>query len=216
MSPEVESLLRVVDECVQRAPRDGQGRLTGVTPTARTAIAAALQTLSMKDFAGFDGTGAASSGWRELEVFRRDEARACLFFVPPGVALPLHDHPGMTVFLRTLAGRLELRSWDWVPAAGPGLAREISVAETTADDPACVLLPDFGNLHAIAARGASEPAVFLDLFVPYYDDVERPCTCFREAEVVTWRGERLARLEAAPELDPDAVADRGELPLLPA
>jgi hypothetical protein len=37
-----------------------------------------------------------------------------VFSLPQGAAIPLHDHPGMTVFSRLLYGRLHVRSFDFV------------------------------------------------------------------------------------------------------
>lgn len=37
-----------------------------------------------------------------------------IFQLPPGARMPLHDHPGMTVFSRLLYGTLHVRAYDWV------------------------------------------------------------------------------------------------------
>jgi hypothetical protein len=42
---------------------------------------------------------------RELELV--------IFFFPPGASLPLHDHPGMTVYSKVLYGSLALLAYDW-------------------------------------------------------------------------------------------------------
>lgn len=166
-------------------------------------MSAALSTLTREDLPTLDSLGPATSeGWREVQVFGGGGVHASLFLVPAGASLPLHDHPRMTVFLRVVAGRLRIRSLDWVTDAGPGLVREIANLEVPSEAPPCILFPEHGNLHAIESAHDGE-SIFLDLFAPYYDDTLRPCTCYRETATLSWRGETLICLEAAPDLDPD-------------
>lgn len=134
--------------------------------------------------------------WIEDELAAAPGFHASLFLVPAGAVLPLHDHPGMTVLLRVLAGRLAVRSLDWVErdAAGGGLAHLAAEREVTAVDAPLALYPDSANLHELRAL---EDTAFLDLFSPYYDDETRPCTYYREADP-GGRGERI-RLQVTSE-----------------
>ncbi len=123
-----------------------------------------------------------SEPWEELEVASEPAFHVSLFLVPGGGVLPLHDHPEMTVLLRVLAGRLRIRSYDWVERPEPvpgriGLARQSAEREVGPADPPCVLHPGRDNLHHI---GALEDSAFLDVFSPYYDETERPCTYYRD------------------------------------
>ncbi|KAF8684358.1 hypothetical protein HU200_044245 [Digitaria exilis] len=94
-----------------------------------------------------------------------------------GAAMPLHDHPGMTVFSKLLVGSAHVVSYDWVcprvcAVAGSSesemLAEKVLDREFTSASGAWVLFPETGgNLHRFVAV-KDEPCAFLDVITPRY------------------------------------------------
>ena len=155
-----------------------------------------------------------------------------VFIFPAGASIPLHDHPGMTVFSKILYGELGMRSFDWVqPPTAQELAGWASVDEQprngtaaaagaqqrsarrrgdtilNCEAPTFVLRPEFANIHAFAA--ASECAVLDVLMPPYDDDQGRDCHYFEEIETrpAPPAGVAVLRLIAAP---PDLIIRRSQ------
>lgn len=110
--------------------------------------------------------------WSSVELFDADDAHATLFGLRAGAAIPLHDHPGMTVVCKVLRGRMRIRSL--LPRDDDTAVDRGSIELTPDDYP--VVLHD--ELHAIEAV---TDCAFLDLFSPWYDDDARPCTYWRVA-----------------------------------
>ncbi|HXU32623.1 MAG TPA: hypothetical protein VN851_18805 [Thermoanaerobaculia bacterium] len=172
---------------------------------ALSALSAELEALSCADLEVDLAALDRGAPWTERLLFERPDLHASLFLVPAGRELPLHDHPEMTVLLRVLAGRLEIRSFDWLPDR-PGLARPRPARTVGPADRCDILRPRDGNLHHLRAL---EDTAFVDLFSPYYDEAAgRPCSYFRQESEVEIDGEGLVRMVEAPELDPE----RAQLP----
>ncbi|CAL4955992.1 unnamed protein product [Urochloa decumbens] len=111
-----------------------------------------------------------------------------VFCFPQSAMIPLHDHPGMTVFSKILLGSMHIKSYDWViaPSAsnqisrmpnGARLAKLHTDAIFDATSKTVVLYPENGgNLHCF---NAMSPCAVLDVMGPPYSLEEgRDCSYF--------------------------------------
>ncbi len=79
-----------------------------------------------------------------LHLFEDQEMSMGIFCLPAGATIPLHDHPGMTVFSRVLYGQLFIQAFDWVSAHAPsspshgGSHSAASSGTGTDEDASCV------------------------------------------------------------------------------
>lgn len=113
-----------------------------------------------------------SDPWHSIELVDRPEAHATLFGLRAGAAIPLHDHPDMTVVCKVLHGRMRVRT---LALSEADLAWDCGTVDVSPEDPPLILRD---TLHEITAV---TDCVFLDLFSPWYDEDERPCTYWRIA-----------------------------------
>lgn len=138
----------------------------------------------------------ADHGHRE-EVFTSNPAfHASVFALAEGETIPLHDHPGLDVISKVLRGRVRVRTYEWLDAESL-VAKDCGEVALGVDDAVLVLRKSPGTLHTVTAI---EPAAFLDLFSPYYDDDMRPCHYYALAgmtaepgvplRVITWEEAR--------------------------
>ncbi|XP_062213342.1 plant cysteine oxidase 2-like [Phragmites australis] len=136
-----------------------------------------------------------TSGRRWHPIITRTTIHKCrnfsivIFFLPPGGVIPLHNHPGMTVFSKLLLGSLHAKSYDWAgpPVAGGStpddhplrLAKLVLDADLRAPCDALVLYPESGgNMHRFAAATAC--AVLDVLGPPYSESENRDCTYYQD------------------------------------
>ncbi|XP_042490270.1 plant cysteine oxidase 2-like [Macadamia integrifolia] len=112
----------------------------------------------------------------------------CIFFLPPTAVIPLHNHPGMTVFSKLLLGSMHIKAYDWadpgksessIPSLNVRLARLKANSVFTAPCNTSVLYPTSGgNIHAFTA--VTTCAVLDVLGPPYSEEDGRDCTYYRD------------------------------------
>ncbi|XP_077233709.1 plant cysteine oxidase 1-like isoform X2 [Tasmannia lanceolata] len=133
---------------------------------------------------------------QDMRYFRRTEIdgapRIGIFCLPTSAVIPLHNHPGMTVFSKLLFGTMHIKSYDWddMPLnpngtpnpsqsqlSGVRLAKVKIDATFTAPCKTSILYPTAGgNMHRFTAV---EPCAVLDVLGPPYCDPEgRHCTYY--------------------------------------
>ncbi|KAL5724991.1 cysteamine dioxygenase [Ranunculus cassubicifolius] len=127
-----------------------------------------------------------------LHIYESAKFSMGIFCLPPSGVIPLHNHPGMTVFSKILFGSMHIKSYDWggLPASAsenacascdkpPGVRlANVKVDSTfTAPCNTSILYPaDGGNMHCFKALTAC--AVLDVLGPPYCDDEGRHCTYY--------------------------------------
>lgn len=123
-----------------------------------------------------------------MEIYKCNKFSICIFCLPLSAAIPLHNHPGMTVFSKLLFGTMHIKSYDWATDVtsemdqvpdGVGLAKVKVNSQFTAPCSTKVLFPDDGgNMHCFTAL---TPCAVLDVLgPPYNDDEGRHCTYFHD------------------------------------
>ena len=137
-----------------------------------------------------------------MNVVCTDAFHVTVFIMPRGKGLPLHDHPGMTVLSKLVAGSLAVRSFSPSSSSSSGGSsgsssggKEVAFSvqpqpraaamlthagvRTAADAP-WLLTPFHDNVHEFTVDAdATLPAVVLDVLLPPYVEPERPCNYYK-------------------------------------
>ncbi|XP_022159167.1 plant cysteine oxidase 2-like [Momordica charantia] len=131
-----------------------------------------------------------------LHIYENSKFSMGIFCLPPSGVIPLHNHPGMTVFSKLLFGTMHIKAYDWAEVgaetsasatvdASNGTSSPSSVrlakvkvdANCTAPCDASILYPaDGGNIHCFTAVTA---CAVLDVLGPPYNDRDgRHCSYY--------------------------------------
>ncbi|GER35803.1 hypothetical protein STAS_12105 [Striga asiatica] len=124
-----------------------------------------------------------------LQLHECDQFSIGIFCLPPTSVIPLHNHPGMTVFSKLLFGTMHIKSCDWSSEVDrkPNITTTTNVctdelrlakikvnSEFTAPCKTSILYPtEGGNMHRFTAKSAC--AVLDVLGPPYCDPDGRHC-----------------------------------------
>lgn len=126
-------------------------------------------------------------------IYKCENFSLCIFFLPATAVIPLHNHPGMTVFSKLLLGTMHIKSYDWVDPVHHSdqistpksrLARMKANKIFTAPCDTSVLYPTSGgNIHEFRAI---TPCAVLDVMgPPYSKDDGRDCSYYKDTPFST-------------------------------
>ncbi|XVE83847.1 hypothetical protein DITRI_Ditri16bG0120500 [Diplodiscus trichospermus] len=129
-----------------------------------------------------------------LHIHECEKFSMGIFCLPPSGVIPLHNHPGMTVFSKLLFGTMHIKSYDWVVDVPSNASAAVDQSETvqhpgvrlakvkvdsdlTAPCTPSILYPaDGGNMHCFTAETS---CAILDVLGPPYSDPDgRHCTYY--------------------------------------
>lgn len=135
----------------------------------------------------FNPVSGAANGVRRVTqttIYMCNNFSLCIFFLPAGAVIPLHNHPGMTVFSKLLLGTMHIKAYDWVDPVDS--SSKLRLARLKADDvftapcDSSVLYPaSGGNIHAFTAI---TPCAVLDVLGPPYSRQDgRDCSYYKDS-----------------------------------
>ncbi|XP_043704411.1 plant cysteine oxidase 2 [Telopea speciosissima] len=140
-----------------------------------------------------------------LHLYECDRFSIGIFCLPKSGVIPLHNHPGMTVFSKLLFGSMHIKSYDWVTdvshntsenlnpshfqcSSGIRLVKIKNDSIFTVPCNTSILYPAAGgNMHCFTAVTS---CAVLDVLGPPYSDAEgRHCQYYRDFPYANFSGD---------------------------
>lgn len=138
-----------------------------------------------------------------LHLYECDKFSIGIFCLPRSAVIPLHNHPGMTVFSKLLFGSMHIKSYDWtdltpsgdknilslqgLPSTRVRLAKVNTDTVFKAPCGTSILYPSAGgNMHRFTAMTSC--AVLDVLGPPYCDPEGRHCSYYNALPYSTFSG----------------------------
>ncbi|ESW33986.1 hypothetical protein PHAVU_001G114800 [Phaseolus vulgaris] len=155
-------------------------------------------------------------------VFKCDNFSLCIFFIPEGGIIPLHNHPGMTVLSKLLIGLMHIKSYDWVE---PEVSKDNLLEQpsqlrlaklkadkmyTTSCDTSVLYPTTGGNIHEFSA--ITPCAVFDVIGPPYSKKDDRDCSYYKDHPCTSSPKERIGEVKEENEKDSYAWLEEIEMP----
>ncbi|XP_062166852.1 plant cysteine oxidase 1-like [Alnus glutinosa] len=143
---------------------------------------------------------------RYTTIYQCDNFSLCIFFIPATGVIPLHNHPGMTVFSKLLLGKMHIKAYDWAEpvnfygsvasSSQSRLAKLKADRVFTAPCDTSVLYPTTGgNIHAFTAI---TPCAVLDVLGPPYSKEDgRDCSYYKDYPYTASNGDTTVKSEEA-------------------
>ena len=125
----------LLDQLVRTAARAAAEPLPPDVDTQRE-IGRLMDALLPEHLALLQEPSAASVGEATLKpihtqiICSSESFELTIFVFPEGATIPLHDHPGMTVFSKVLYGSLEFSAYDWEHPISPEQIAEMDTEQT--------------------------------------------------------------------------------------
>ncbi|CAK9206346.1 unnamed protein product [Sphagnum troendelagicum] len=121
-----------------------------------------------------------------LPLYECEQFAMGIFCLPKSTAIPLHNHPGMTVLSKVLYGSVRVRGYDWVnpfdemlnadPSRRRLAKREVDHVLTAPCETSVLYPTTGGNIHAFTAL---TPCALFDVLAPPYSRASgRKCTYY--------------------------------------
>lgn len=131
-------------------------------------------------------------------IYQSEKFSLCIFFLPANAVIPLHNHPGMTVFNKLLLGKVHIKAYDLVDCSDSDdseSSSQMKLASLKADgvftapcDTSVLYPTSGGNIHAFTAI---TPCAILDVMGPPYSKKDgRDCSYYRDIPYTTLQNER--------------------------